>query len=220
MMKKTIVLIAIVALSSVYAQNQVPEVEYLWAGLVRVGAGLAKTAIRVGRNPKNLQRARDAFGYVNDAIGIYNNIKKRKEEDLSDHVDAPSEEEELWRISHNLCMQINPMACGDEEVEMWGGLLKVGAHLARGAMRGAMRAGKGGKLLKRASSAYGYTNDAISIYNSFKKRKEMEDLSEEEEEEMWAGLVRAGIRAGISAAMRNRKELDEEEMWMKNSVQS
>merc|ERR1719498_2092889 len=102
------------------------------------------------------------------------------------------------------------------EEELWGGLLKVGAHLARGAIR----AGKGGKLLKRANAAYGYTNDAISIYNNLKKRKEMEDLSEEEEEEMWAGLVRAGIRAGISAAMRNRKELDEEEMWMKNSVQS
>merc|ERR1719498_1938851 len=102
------------------------------------------------------------------------------------------------------------------EEELWGGLLKVGAHLARGAIR----AGKGGKLLKRANAAYGYTNDAISIYNNLKKRKEMEDLSEEEEEEMWGGLVRAGIRAGISAAMRNRKELDEEEMWMKNSVQS
>merc|ERR1719498_2052116 len=114
--------------------------------------------MKAGKGGKLLKRANTAYGYTNDAISIYNglkNMRKRKEMEEAEE--------------------------SEEEQEMWGGLLKVGAHLARGAMRGAMRAGKGGKLLKRASSAYGYTNDAISIYNSFKKRKE-EDLDEDEEE--------------------------------------
>ena len=46
-------------------------------------------------------------------------------------------EEELFRISHSLCMQINPMACDDENEDLWGGLIRAGIRMgARAAMRG------------------------------------------------------------------------------------
>merc|ERR1711976_471101 len=103
-----------------------------------------------------LSRREEQDLIINLGSAIRNAISGLEEQDLS--------EEELFRISHNLCMQFNPAACDMEEVELWGGILRAGLKVAS-------RFGRNPKNYGRAMDAFGKANDAIGLINNLRKRR-------------------------------------------------
>merc|ERR550537_1507713 len=80
----------------------------------------------------------------------------------------------------------------DEDEEMWiGPALRIGSKVIPAAVRGAARLGRNKAFMSKAGKAFGYGNDAINVFNAFKKRKEEAELMDEDED-MYSPYSRYG----------------------------